>query len=53
MRTEVVLVVQANSTRREAARKGKESLDSANVRLLGVVLNERTFPIPEVLYRKI
>lgn len=49
----VVLVVQANSTHREAARKAKESLESANVRLLGVVLNKRTFPIPEFLYRKI
>jgi capsular exopolysaccharide synthesis family protein len=47
----VVLVVQANSTHREAARKAKESLDSANVRLLGVVLNKRTFPIPGALYR--
>jgi len=49
----IVLVVQANSTRREAARKAKESLASANVRLLGAVLNKRTFPIPEALYRKI
>jgi Mrp family chromosome partitioning ATPase len=47
------LVVQANSTHREAARKAKESLASANVRLLGAVLNKRTFPIPEFLYRKI
>jgi capsular exopolysaccharide synthesis family protein len=45
-----VLVLQANSTRREAARKAKESLDSAKVRLLGAVLNKRTFPIPEALY---
>jgi Mrp family chromosome partitioning ATPase len=49
----VVLVVQANSTHREVARKAKESLASANVRLLGAVLNKRTFPIPESLYRKI
>lgn len=49
----VVLVVQANSTHREVARKAKESLDSAKVRLLGAVLNKRTFPIPEFLYRKI
>jgi capsular exopolysaccharide synthesis family protein len=47
----VVLVVQANSTRREAAKKAKESLASANVRLLGAVLNKRTFPIPQALYR--
>jgi capsular exopolysaccharide synthesis family protein len=47
-----VLVVQANSTRREAARKAKESLESAKVKLIGVVLNKRTFPIPEALYRR-
>jgi capsular exopolysaccharide synthesis family protein len=49
----VVLVVQANSTYRQVARKAKESLDSAKVRLLGTVLNKRTFPVPESLYRKL
>jgi polysaccharide biosynthesis transport protein len=49
----VILVVEANSTRREVARKAKESLESANVRLLGAVLNNRTFPIPETIYRNI
>lgn len=49
----VVLVVDAHSTRRETARKAKESLESANVRLLGAVLNNRTFPIPETIYRNI
>jgi Mrp family chromosome partitioning ATPase len=48
----VVLVVEAHKTRRERARKVKESLDSARVRLLGVVLNNRTFPIPQALYRR-
>jgi succinoglycan biosynthesis transport protein ExoP len=47
----VVLVVEANATRRETARKAKESLEAANVRLLGAVLTERTFPLPEALYR--
>jgi len=47
------LVVEANLTRREVARKAKESLESANVRLLGAVLNNRTFPIPETIYRNI
>jgi hypothetical protein len=28
-------------------------LESANVRLLGAVLNNRTFPIPESIYRNI
>jgi capsular exopolysaccharide synthesis family protein len=49
----VVLVLQANSTHREAAKKAMETLASANVAVLGVVLNKRTFPIPESLYRKI
>ena len=49
----VVLVLEANSTRRETARMAKESLESANVKLLGAVLNNRTFPIPEALYRKL
>jgi len=47
----LVLVVQLSTTRREAARKAKEALDTAKVRLLGVVLNNRKYPIPEVLYR--
>ena len=46
----VVLVLEANSTRREAARRAKESLEAANVRVMGVVLNNRTFPIPEKIY---
>lgn len=49
----VVLVVQANSTRREAARKAMECLEFANVRVLGTVLNKRLFPIPESVYRRI
>jgi Mrp family chromosome partitioning ATPase len=47
----VVVVVGANSTRRETARMAKESLEAAHVRILGTVLNKRTFPIPEALYR--
>jgi len=49
----VVLVVDANSTRREVARSAKASLERANVRLLGAVLNDRTFPIPDAIYRNI
>lgn len=49
----VVLVVGAHSTRRETARKAKESLEAAQVRLLGTVLNQRTFPIPDALYRRL
>jgi Mrp family chromosome partitioning ATPase len=49
----VVLVLEANATRRVAALSAKEALEAAGVRLLGTVLNDRTFPIPETLYRKL
>jgi capsular exopolysaccharide synthesis family protein len=49
----VVLVVRAHATRRETARKAKGTLEKGNVRLLGTVLNERTFPVPGVLYRRL
>lgn len=48
-----VLVVEANSTHREVARKARESLECANVRLLGAIMNNRTFPIPRALYCRI
>jgi Mrp family chromosome partitioning ATPase len=47
----VVLVLEANSTRRVAARKAKLALEASNVSVLGTVLNNRTFPIPEKIYR--
>jgi len=49
----VVLILEANSTRRAAAQKVKEMLQAANVRLLGAVLNGRTFPIPHAIYHKL
>jgi len=49
----MVLVLEANSTRRVAAQKVKEKLHAANARLLGVVLSGRTFPIPEAIYKKL
>lgn len=48
-----VIVVSAHSTRRATARLAKESLEIAQVRLLGTVLNNRRFPIPESLYRRL
>jgi protein-tyrosine kinase len=49
----VVLVLRANSSRRETARKAVRDLENANVRVLGAVLNHRTFPVPEAIYRKL
>jgi Mrp family chromosome partitioning ATPase len=46
----VVVVIKANSSRRETARKLIQEVQSANVRVLGAVLNQRTFPIPQSVY---
>jgi len=49
----LILVVEANSTRRETTQQAKAGLDAANVRILGAVLDKRTFPIPEIFYRRL
>ena len=49
----LVLVLEANSTRREAALTVMENLRAAQIRVLGAVLNKRTFPIPASLYKKL
>jgi Mrp family chromosome partitioning ATPase len=48
-----ILVVEANTTRRMTARRAKDTLEGAGVRLLGTVLTNRTLPIPEVLYKRL
>ncbi|HUO17284.1 MAG TPA: CpsD/CapB family tyrosine-protein kinase [Verrucomicrobiae bacterium] len=47
----LILVLEANSTRREAAVRIVENLRATQIRLLGAVLNKRTFPIPQSLYK--
>jgi protein-tyrosine kinase len=49
----LVLVLEANSTRKETALMVMESLRAAQIKVLGAVLNKRTFPIPESLYRRL
>jgi polysaccharide biosynthesis transport protein len=49
----VVMVLQAEATRRESALKGIENLRQANVEILGAVLNQRTFPIPNFVYNRL
>jgi Mrp family chromosome partitioning ATPase len=49
----VVLVLEANSTRRVTALKAKRTLEGVNARVLGTVLNNRSFPIPEEIYRRL
>jgi capsular exopolysaccharide synthesis family protein len=49
----VVLVLKANASRREAARKAVQDLQTAGAKILGAVLNQRTFPIPQAIYTKL
>lgn len=49
----VVLVLKANSSRRDAAQKVVQDLQNAGVRILGAVLNQLTFPIPQAIYNKL
>jgi len=49
----LILVVEANSTSREAVQRTRQSLEDANVVLLGAVLNNRTFPIPQAIYSRL
>jgi Mrp family chromosome partitioning ATPase len=49
----VALVLKANSSSRKAARKSLDELQTANVPVLGAVLNQRTFPIPQSIYNRL
>jgi Mrp family chromosome partitioning ATPase len=48
-----ILVLDAVRTRRVAAQSAKAALDAANVRVLGSVFHNRSFPIPEFLYSRL
>jgi hypothetical protein len=49
----IILVVGAHSTRKATARKIKETLEGAQSRILGTVLSDRRFPIPEKIYSRL
>jgi capsular exopolysaccharide synthesis family protein len=49
----VVLVLEANATRRETALRVAERLQATKIPVLGAVLNKRTFPIPSALYKRL
>jgi Mrp family chromosome partitioning ATPase len=48
-----ILVIEANRTRRLTVRRAKDTLDAAGVLVLGTVLHNRTFPIPEGIYKRL
>lgn len=49
----IILVLTAHRTRRVTARKVKEMLEASHVRVLGTILSERVFPVPEGIYRRL
>ncbi len=49
----IILVVRANRSRRDTALRAVSDLKAANIRLLGVTLNQRTFEIPSAIYHRL
>jgi capsular exopolysaccharide synthesis family protein len=47
----VVLILGAESTRRESAQMATDTLRTAEIPILAAVLNNRSFPIPEKIYK--
>lgn len=48
-----VLLVKANITRRAAALNAKDVLQRHRVKVIGTILDQRTLPIPESIYRRL
>ena len=49
----LVVVLEANRTRRDFVQTLKAKLDAANVWVLGAVFNNRTYPIPRSIYSRL
>lgn len=49
----LAMVVEAHSTNCDAALKAARGAVAANTRILGAVLNKRTYPIPKAIYKKL
>ena len=49
----IILILSAERTRRARAFTIKERLEAARVRILGTVLSDREFPMPEGIYRRL
>lgn len=49
----IILVVAAGRTRRATAFRIKQALENTRIRILGSILSDRDFPIPEMMYRRL
>ncbi len=47
----VVLVLKANASRKQGARQAVQELQGGKAKVLGAVLNQRKFPIPQAIYK--
>ncbi len=47
-----ILVVKANSTRREVIQSSIAALEQSGITISGIILNERQFNIPDFIYRR-
>ena len=50
---QAALVVRANHTSREAVAQARKNLEAGGGKVVGVILNKRTYPIPGFLYRRL
>lgn len=49
----VVLIVNEGRTRRQVVKNAVASLQQRQVNILGVILNNRTYPIPGIIYKRV
>jgi hypothetical protein len=49
----IILLIDENATRREAARTAIERFQESAGRVLGVILTNRSYPIPRAIYRRL
>ena len=49
----VVLVIRANRTKREVVAKAEKLVRFSGGSVIGTVLNRRSFPIPDAIYRRL
>ncbi len=49
----IILVVEADSTKRDQIRAAKQSIETADGNLVGFILNKRQYPVPNWLYKRL
>ena len=47
----VILVVEADRTKRDQIQRAQQTIEMANGKLLGLVLNKRRYVVPKWIYR--